>query len=55
MATHDLAHVRTVGTRLMVLRSGWVVHEEALGDADLEHLSEVYRAHAGAGIAGAGG
>jgi ABC-type multidrug transport system ATPase subunit len=55
MATHDLAHVRPVGTRLLVLRSGWIVHEETLEGADLEHLEEIYRTHAGVGIAGAGG
>jgi heme ABC exporter ATP-binding subunit CcmA len=55
MATHDLAHVRPVGTRLLVLRAGLIVHEETLAQADLAHLTEVYRTYAGVGIAGGGG
>jgi heme exporter protein A len=55
MATHDLAHVKSVGTRLLVLRAGLVVHEEVLTETDLEHLTEVYRTHAGVGIGGIGG
>jgi ABC-type multidrug transport system ATPase subunit len=53
MATHDLAHVAGVGNRLIVLRAGLVVHEEGLEGAATDHLQEVYRTHAGIGIAGA--
>lgn len=52
MATHDLAHLRGVGTRLLVLRRGRIVHEEGLGGKEMEHLEAIYRAHAGAGVGG---
>ncbi|MDM7916547.1 MAG: heme ABC exporter ATP-binding protein CcmA, partial [Candidatus Eisenbacteria bacterium] len=54
MATHDLAHVPGVGTRLLILRLGRIVHEEPLDEADSRLLEELYRLHAGAGIAGGG-
>jgi heme exporter protein A len=54
MATHDLAHVSGVGTRLIVLRQGRIVHEEDLAATTQARLEEVYRTHAGTGIGGAG-
>ncbi len=55
MATHDLAHVSGVGTRLIVLRAGRIVHEEDLAAATQSRLEEIYRHHAGIGIGGGGG
>jgi heme exporter protein A len=55
MATHDLAHVSGTGTRLLVLRAGWIVHEEQLDGVDASRLEELYRVHAGLGIAGVEG
>jgi heme exporter protein A len=55
MATHDLAHVSGVGTRLLVLRAGRIVHEEDLAAATPSRLEEIYRIHAGIGIGGLGG
>jgi len=55
MATHDLAHVSGVGTRLLVLRAGRIVHEEDLAAATHARLEEIYRVHAGVGIGGADG
>jgi heme exporter protein A len=54
MATHDLAHVIGVGSRLIVLRAGTIVHEECLEGAAPDRLEEIYRTHAGIGIAGVG-
>ncbi len=55
MATHDLAHVVGVGSRLLVLRKGLIVHEADLAHADPAGLEEIYRRHAGIGIGGAEG
>lgn len=55
MATHDLAHVAGVGTRLLILRAGRIVHGEDLGGGESSRLAEVYRLHAGLGIGGAEG
>lgn len=55
MATHDLAHISGTGTRLIVLRAGWIVHEEALASLDAARLEEIYRVHAGFGIGGTEG
>jgi heme ABC exporter ATP-binding subunit CcmA len=52
MATHDLAHLRGVGTRLIVLRRGRIVHEEGLEGKDMSYLETVYRSHAGLGVGG---
>ena len=50
MATHDLAHVIGVGSRLIILRDGRVVHEESLQSAGSARLDELYREHAGGGV-----
>lgn len=55
MATHDLAHVSGVGTRLLVLRAGQIVHEEDLAAATPARLETIYRVHAGIGIGGVEG
>lgn len=55
LATHDLAHVAGMGSRLLVLRAGMIVHEEDLGSVDPQRLEAIYRVHAGIGIAGAEG
>jgi heme exporter protein A len=55
MATHDLAHVTGTGTRLLVLRAGRIVHEEGLDRMDASRLEDIYRVHAGLGIAGVEG
>jgi heme exporter protein A len=55
MATHDLAHISGTGTRLIVLRAGWIVHEEPLEALDAGRLEEIYRVHAGFGIGGTEG
>jgi heme exporter protein A len=55
MATHDLAHIAGTGTRLIVLRAGWLVHEERLDGLDASRLEEIYRVHAGLGIGGTEG
>ncbi len=55
MATHDLAHVVGTGSRLLVLRKGQIVHAEDLSRLDAAGLEQVYRRHAGVGIAGAEG
>ncbi len=55
MATHDLLHVVGVGSRLLVLRSGRIVHEEGLESADPMRLEAIYREYAGVGIGGGDG
>lgn len=55
MATHDLAHIAGVGSRLLVLRAGRIVHQQGLGGADLAGLERIYRDYAGVGIAGSEG
>jgi heme exporter protein A len=50
MATHDLAHVVGVASRLVILRSGRIVHEEDLRSASPARLDEIYRTHAGGGV-----
>jgi len=54
VATHDLAHVAGVGTRLMVLRAGQVVYESRLEGMEMSELEDVYRTYAGVGIGGSG-
>ncbi|MBD3163372.1 MAG: heme ABC exporter ATP-binding protein CcmA, partial [Candidatus Latescibacteria bacterium] len=50
MATHDLAHIEGVGTRLLVLRAGRIVHEEGLEGLGRAQLERIYALHAGVGI-----
>ena len=52
MATHDLLHISGTGTRLLILRAGWLVHEERLDGVDSGRLEDLYRIHAGVGIGG---
>jgi heme exporter protein A len=54
MASHDLSHVERVGTRVLVLRGGAIVHEEDLRAGSGGRLDEIYRTHAGSGIGGVG-
>ena len=39
----------------MCYGAGRIVHEEGLAGADLAHLEDLYRVHAGVGIGGTGG
>jgi heme ABC exporter ATP-binding subunit CcmA len=54
LASHGLSHVERIGTRVLVLRAGMVVHEVDLQEGKVVHLEDVYRTHAGSGIGGVG-